>query len=295
MKPNLFIVGAPKSGTTAWVEYLRTHPRIFFPEVKEPYHFCSDLPAEWRMTDRNEYLHLFDASGDAAIAGEASVWYLFSEVAAANIREFSPDARIIILLRDQVHQLPSLHNQLVFNGVENIADFGEAWRMSGRRDRSNMPPRSTERRLLDYREQGRFGPQVERYFAEFPSEQIRVFHFSDWTRDPRSTYVEILQFLGLADDGRTDFPQVNEATRHRLGALGRFTQLPPGWALKTSALVKRITGLKRPPLIDWIRSLNSASGYRTVGPSDALKREIRDYFATDNAALEPRIWRPSRP
>ena len=24
--PNLFIVGAPKCGTTAWVEYLRTHP-----------------------------------------------------------------------------------------------------------------------------------------------------------------------------------------------------------------------------------------------------------------------------
>jgi len=33
-RPNLFIVGAPKCGTTAWVEYLRTHPDIFFPEIR---------------------------------------------------------------------------------------------------------------------------------------------------------------------------------------------------------------------------------------------------------------------
>ena len=49
-RPNLFIVGAPKCGTTAWVEYLRTHPDIFFPEIKEPHYFATDLPG-MRWTD----------------------------------------------------------------------------------------------------------------------------------------------------------------------------------------------------------------------------------------------------
>ncbi len=48
--PNLFIVGAPKCGTTSLYEYLRQHPQIFFPfstdgysRIKEPNHFCPEL------------------------------------------------------------------------------------------------------------------------------------------------------------------------------------------------------------------------------------------------------------
>jgi hypothetical protein len=210
-------------------------------------------------------------------------------VAARNIREFNSEAKIIILLRDQAEQLPSLHNQYVFNGMENISDFAEAWRLSGNRHRTNMPPRSTVPQLLNYREQGRFSPQVERYFAEFPAEQIRVFHFSNWTRDPRATYLEIMRFLEIEDDGRTEFTRVNEAHRHKIGALGRFTQMPPLWALKLSALLKKITGQAKPPLVDVIRSLNRDHGYRTTGPSPALVEEVRAFYAEDNARVEPRI------
>jgi hypothetical protein len=35
-KPNFFIVGAPKCGTTALSEYLRSHPDVFFSSPKEP-------------------------------------------------------------------------------------------------------------------------------------------------------------------------------------------------------------------------------------------------------------------
>ena len=292
MQPNLFIVGAPKCGTTAWVEFLRSHPQIFFPAVKEPYHFCSDLSPSWRMTDRAEYLRLFNRADNSTVLGDASVWYLLSEVAARNIHSFNPEAKIIILLRDQEDQLPSLHNQLLFNGIENIRDFQAAWAASARRDSSNMPPRSMDPALLDYRKQGRFSPQIERYFAEFPSEQIRVFHFNDWTRHPRSIYLEILDFLAIPDDGRTEFPQINEATHHRIGALGRFTQLPPTWALKASSLVKKVTRRTKPPLVDWLRGLNTVDGYRTTPLTDAFKREIREYYAEDNAQVERRVWRP---
>ena len=42
-KPNFFIVGAPKCGTTALYEYLRPHPNVFMPEIKEPHYFAKDL------------------------------------------------------------------------------------------------------------------------------------------------------------------------------------------------------------------------------------------------------------
>src|SRR5258706_7889695 len=43
-KPDFFIVGAPKSGTTALYNYLKLHPDIFLSPLKEPNFFASDMP-----------------------------------------------------------------------------------------------------------------------------------------------------------------------------------------------------------------------------------------------------------
>ena len=99
--PNLFIVGAPKCGTTAWSEYLRTHPDIFFPAVKDHCYFAFDLP-KFRLTNTEaDYAKLFAESGDAKVVGEASAMYLFSTAAAKAIRHHDPSAKILIFLRDQ--------------------------------------------------------------------------------------------------------------------------------------------------------------------------------------------------
>ena len=39
MNPNFFIVGGAKCGTTNISYYLNLHPKIFFPELNEPYYF----------------------------------------------------------------------------------------------------------------------------------------------------------------------------------------------------------------------------------------------------------------
>ena len=88
-KPNLFIVGAPKCGTTAWVEYLGSHPDIFFPERKEPSFFCPDLLPDQRVQTLEDYLALFADAGTASVAGEASPTYLRSEEAPGRIARTS--------------------------------------------------------------------------------------------------------------------------------------------------------------------------------------------------------------
>jgi hypothetical protein len=290
-KPNLFIVGAPKCGTTAWATYLGEHPQVFFSDPKEPGHFQTDFPGTLHVRDEKDYRALFRGAGNAKVIGEGTPRYLFSAAAAQNIKAFNPAARILIFLRDQVDYLPSLHNQQLFNGSEVIEDFETAWRLSSS---GRAPPSAREPRFLDYEAQGRFHEQVMRYVDAFGREQVRVFHFDDWTRNPIAVYREILDFLGLDDDGRTSFEPVNEAARHRLLRLGRFTQSPPAWAIKASALVKKLTGLQRPPLIERIRSLNRAEGYRSSRISDELAEEIRIFYAAGNRLLEPLIWRPAR-
>ncbi|HWJ59462.1 MAG TPA: sulfotransferase [Sphingomicrobium sp.] len=293
-KPNLFIVGAPKCGTTAWAQYLSTHPDIFFSPVKEPHYFSPDMPKTGtdNFPTEDKYLALFEHSGNAKILGEGSTRYLRSQEAARNIRQFNPDAKIIIFVRDQPDYLPSLHNHLVWRKDECITDFKTAWNLSGKREQTNIGSYSRGAKFLDYMEAGAFSPQVERYFDQFPEDQIRVFHYQDWTRDPRATYLEILKFLGVADDGRSEFPRVNAARRRRTKFLWRLLKDPPRPARAAVALAKRLTGARTLHLARFLRWADTKKGGQTRA-DDGVKQEIAAHFEADNAKLEPRIWRPA--
>lgn len=75
-RPDFFIVGAPRCGTTSMYEFLRAHPQVFMPANKEPHYFGSDLRRQHAPMDEREYLELFEgARGDQRI-GEASPLYL---------------------------------------------------------------------------------------------------------------------------------------------------------------------------------------------------------------------------
>jgi hypothetical protein len=109
-KPNFFLVGAPKSGTTAMVQYLATHPDIFMAK-KEMHFFGGDLRfrAPFYRHNLNEYLAEFQGCNGHCRVGEASVWYLLSSQAASEIYAFKPAANIIVMLREPVEMLYSLY------------------------------------------------------------------------------------------------------------------------------------------------------------------------------------------
>ncbi|MFL6760317.1 sulfotransferase family protein [Sphingomonas sp.] len=294
--PNLFIVGAPKCGTTAWAEYLRSHPDIFFPTVKDHCYFAFDLP-NFRLTNtKSDYVELFRESGKAKVIGEASAMYLFSKAAADAIRQHDPDAKILIFLRDQEDYLPSLHNQFLWEFAEEIEDFEVAWRLSGGRPHGTVPAQCLEPATLDYAAMGRFREQVERFLANFPAEQVRVFRFRDWVADPRATYLEILEFLGLQDDGRSAFPPVNQGTTYQSRILTRLIVSPPTALRRSARLIKKVTG----PLGRQLHRLAlraarqaSAPGYKKISPE--LREEIEHYYAEDNRLLDERLQRSTAP
>jgi len=64
-KPNLFIVGAPKCGTTSLWTYLREHPQVFMSAEKELYFFSTDpSSAHHNAPSVQAYLEHFSAARD---------------------------------------------------------------------------------------------------------------------------------------------------------------------------------------------------------------------------------------
>ncbi len=285
-RPNLFIVGAPKCGTTAWVSYLSRHPEIFFCDPKEPHHFNTDIP-QFRWVDtRESYLELFADAGKAKIIGEASILYLYSKVAADNIYAFDPTAQIVAFVRSPAKFIPSYHQQQLYNLDEDQSDLARAWQLSGQRHATSLPEGCRDARLIDYKSIGMFGEQVERYIFRFGEQQVRIVRFEDWVADPLGTYRLMLNFLDLADDGATYFEKVNSAHDHRSQLMARLTQRPPTAARLISRAIRRIPGLEAIRPARLLRSLNRREGYRAPTQDPALLAQIREHYAADQAKLD---------
>ncbi|MBE9039488.1 sulfotransferase [Oscillatoriales cyanobacterium LEGE 11467] len=102
--PNLFVVGSMKSGSNTLYNYLDEHPEIFMTKrpLKEPRYFVKEM--NWSK-GRDWYLSLFEAADKESILGEASQhysWIPHYTGVVERIAEFSPEARILYIMRDPV-------------------------------------------------------------------------------------------------------------------------------------------------------------------------------------------------
>lgn len=233
IKPNFFIVGAPKCGTTALYTYLRAHPDIFMPFQKEPHHFALDLPAPRydRFRDRDAYVALFENAGSARRVGEASVCYLYSRLAAREIKKFNPRARIIIMLRSPVEAMHSFYYQQIVAGEEDLTDFAAALSVEEERKQGrSLPPHLMGPvDCLFYRDIVRYADQVRRYLAEFGRTAVHIIIYDDFKADAAAAYRATLKFLEVDPDFHTDFRIVNRSKQIRSTAMRDFLVKPPTW------------------------------------------------------------------
>ena len=227
MKPNLFIVGAPKCGTTSMHSYLGAHPEVQFPVKKEPRYFGRDLHMEGRLSD-SDYMDQFSAIRGVRYTGEAMVYKLFSATAAREIYEMFPESKIIIILRNPVDFMYSLYFQNRYEGIEKAETFEEALGKeielpadpSALKGVIDMPHR------LYYRRNAQFGAQIQRYFNTFSAERILVLSFGEFVEKTEDVYQRTLSFLQLSPF-IPPFSKENAAKRCRASWVRGFMKRPP--------------------------------------------------------------------
>ena len=279
IRPNFFIIGAPKCGTTALSQYLSEHPRVFISSSKEPQYFDFDL-TKHHQPSLEEYLGYYRGA-DPAIhlaVGESSTSHLFSKRAVPEILKFNPGARFIVMLRNPVDLVYSFHSEMFFCGIESVEDFEKAWRLEKERDEGRgLPPLCVEKDRLRYSQWGKLGDQMERLFSLVPREKVLVIIYDDFMTNTAETYRSVLEFLGVRPDHRKNFPRINENKILRWPRVQKYlafmaTQV---WKIKNRLNVGKslgvLTGLihlnrkfyKRPPL------------------REGLREELADFYQSD--------------
>ena len=229
--PNLFIVGAPRCGTTAMFRLLAQHPDIAVSSKKEPYYFCTDFheesdghagrPMRFPVRTEAQYLALFGDRSRAVVA-EGTTAYLYSAVAASRIHAFNADARILVMVRDPVVLLRSLHAKMVSYGLEDLLDFQAAIEAEpARRAGRQLPSGLFWPSSLFYSDWIKLGEQIERYRRLFPPDRVKVLVYDDFRRDNAAAFAEVVTFLGLDATFRPEVRKVNENRLPRFPLLSR--------------------------------------------------------------------------
>jgi hypothetical protein len=192
--PNFLIIGAMKSGTTALYYYLEQHPEIYMSPVKEPNFFSSQEQenAADAVTNIGTYQHLFRGGSGKKALGEASHSYLYEPRAAAEIKRYVPEAKLIAILRNPIDRAYSHFLHMVRSGTEPLDDFAQALREEEVRIHK-------ERTFQDYIGRGLYYNQLKRYFGTFPQEQVRVYLYEDLSGAPISTVQDAFRFLKVDD------------------------------------------------------------------------------------------------
>lgn len=207
-KPDFFIVGGQKCGTTSLYNYLVQHPCVL-PASKKEIHFFSDNFAEGYRWYKRHFPPLFDEYRRAlsqrhrVVTGEATPYYLFHPHAPRRIRRLFPHAKIIIMLRNPVDRAFSHYRYHVKLGVETLT-FEEAIKAEPARLQGELEHMirdegyfSFNYKMFSYLNRGIYIDQVSRWFEQFPDGQILVLKSEDFFADPETRFNVVQEFLGL--------------------------------------------------------------------------------------------------
>jgi len=228
-KPNFFIVGAAKTGTTSLYHYLNQHPEIYMCPIKEPHFHSKDfiiskfserykkrieldlkkyfeekkLPPKHiaHINKLNEYLELFREVKNEKAIGEVSNGYLFSKVAAKNIYKFNKNAKVIIILRDPVKRAFSgwlmelklnreIDKNFITAVIKDYKKLKKGWGISN-----------------NYIEGGLYYEKVKRYFDVFPKDQIKIIIFEKMVQNMQDAIKDILKFLNVNINFKIDISE----------------------------------------------------------------------------------------
>lgn len=206
--PNLFIIGAPKAGTTALANNLSLHPEIFVPDNKEPRFFDAsfyyDYEDDYPIRSMKEYLEIYKVKGaeECRYRIDASVFIMYQIDSIRKILELSPEAKFIIILREPVSASVSMYKQrmkyseLAMREVSD--DFIECWSlMSARRVGQGLPRGCRNKNLFRYDFLYSYEEFIPEILDEIPSGNVKVLFYEDFVSEPELLYKDIFDFLKL--------------------------------------------------------------------------------------------------
>ena len=190
--PNLFLVGAPKCGTTTLVDWLSSSGDVFVPRGREPHFFADDIFPERVCNTLERYEALYaKAPMDTRYYLDGSTGYLSSSVAIEAAVSHCANAKFVASVRDPAEMIISLHRERANEGREKELSARKAW------IECTVTSEPVRKRALDYKFQCDLPKQIKHIRSVVPHENLLILTLKEIAEEPEMTYTTLMDFLDV--------------------------------------------------------------------------------------------------
>jgi hypothetical protein len=280
MLPTFIVIGVAKGGTTSIYRYLDQHPDVFMCPDKGPNFFGYEDARNWQWHEEGEppllrhfkvatleeYEALFAGVADERAVGEVSPQYFRCPTAARRIQEVIPDVKLVASLRNPADR--------AFSGFLMRTRRGETV------DDAHVELTAESSHVKE----GFYYTRMKRFYDAFDREQIKIYLFDEFRKDPAEVVRDLLGFLGV-DTGFVPDTTVkhNPANVPRSALLNRVLYQPRVIRTVKAVLPAR---LERTAKRLRQRNLSPAPSF----PAD-LRAQLLDLYRDDILRLEELVER----
>lgn len=282
LMPNLFVIGASKSGSSALHAYLRVHPDIRMSDEKEPCFFVgnAELAEAWPIMARNPcshtwegYLSLWSGGETAQYRGEGSVYYSQAPHRSdvpARIASVAPSAKIIYTVREPV-------SRAIGHYWQRFKEFQEP-----------LPLEEAMRQNPLYRDTSDYALQLRAYLEYFDASQIHVVAAEDLRHNRRETLEAILSWLDLPEYA---FSESEITERHKSPNTSRRQRLPLVKTLRNSPIWASLRKILPTRVVRTLRKAATVEFEKSNVDETAARAYLTDYLAPKIDDLEALLGR----
>ncbi|MEH6591228.1 MAG: sulfotransferase [Halioglobus sp.] len=257
-KPNFYVIGAQKAGTTSLHNYLSCHPEIYLPARKESKYFVMD------RRYAKGFSHYLDENY-AAVAGQKMIGevdpdYMYFECAIERMTHHFDlrDLKLVIVLRNPADRAFSHYLMTYRRGLETLS-FEDAISCEDERlSKSIGEDKIFHNRMhYSYIDRGFYYKQVSRLLDYIDFENLHFVLSDDLKNKPRESLAQIYNFL----DVDKSFENSKVETHHH-----------------------RATAPRNVQMIKWLNNKNSPlkNVLKTLFPSEAIRARLREYLLHKN-------------
>ena len=285
-KPNFFIPGAAKSGTTSLHELLDTHPDISMSKEKEPVYWNNKLFNEFENLEISRYLNLFEQ--EVKIKGESTTSYMYYDNFIKNVKDnFHQPPKFIFILRNPIDRYISHYNWLKGLGKEKrrIDKIIEEERYLDFKEYNDYPKQ--------YYQFGLYYKWISRFIENFGKENIKIVTFEKLISERLNILNSCYEFLGVSKMDSVNFIKSNKTNKVIFPSMYHFLRKSSIGKMKYTSISKyflpkkirtKIKSLMKIAIKNWI-SIESKKEIM----SDKQRKKLRDKYFEDVMSLKNKL------
>ncbi len=215
VSPDIFLIGAAKAGTTTIAEWMTMNPDIALSKIKESNYFSkeidpanfskafnsisSPIPAKYWKGEELEFIHqgfirdsqlyarLFEHSIKGQKLADCSTSYFWSKKAPDLIKKNSPNAKVLLILRNPVDRAWSHYRMARKYGLTQESFLKEL--------EKDFLSKSVWGRSQNFYHLSCYSERLNHWMQNFDKNQLRVEIYETFFRDPQQNWNRVCGFL----------------------------------------------------------------------------------------------------